>query len=109
LWAGRVDDLFAGVETLREADLTNRKTHEARHNSVSIDALTESFRQMRHHLVTRLDQLNADDFAKTGNHPRLRQPMRLVDLCLFAADHDDYHLARMTELASVAGRAAPAP
>ncbi len=102
LWAGRVDDILAGAETMREADLTNRKTHEGDHNSVTADALAEVFRLARQKLVTRLDGLDAEDFARSANHPRLQQPMRIVDLCLFVADHDDYHLARMTELTTIA-------
>jgi len=31
-------------------------------------------------------------------HPRLRQPMRMVDLAYFLSDHDDYHLARTGQL-----------
>jgi hypothetical protein len=31
-------------------------------------------------------------------HPRLNQPMRVVDLLFFVAEHDDYHLARISEL-----------
>ena len=100
LWAGRVDDIFEGISTMREADLSNRKTHEAEHNRATIDALTRAFRNERVNLVRRLSALRTDDFARTAKHPRLGTPMRLVDLCLFVADHDDYHLARMTELAT---------
>jgi hypothetical protein len=31
-------------------------------------------------------------------HPRLKQPMRLVDHLYFVAEHDDYHLARIWEM-----------
>ena len=51
-------------------------------------------------LVRRLEQLDADRFGQTAIHPRLEQPMRIVDLIYFMAEHDDYHLARITELAS---------
>ena len=101
LWAGRIDDILAGVETMREADLTNRKTHEANHHGTNVDTLAGAFREARHWLVARLGELDADDFARSANHPRLRQPMRIVDLCLFVADHDDYHLARTTELTRI--------
>ena len=39
--------------------------------------------------------------ARPGSaiHPRLQQPMRLVDMLYFTAEHDDHHLAQMTELA----------
>ena len=36
--------------------------------------------------------------AHTAPHPRLRVPMNLVDHAFFVAEHDDYHLARITEL-----------
>ena len=48
--------------------------------------------------MDRLDRLTDADFARTSIHPRLEVSMRLVDLCLFQADHDDYHLARIREL-----------
>ena len=35
LWLGRVDDILAGMETMREADLTNKITHGAGHNDRS--------------------------------------------------------------------------
>ena len=31
-------------------------------------------------------------------HPRLERPMRLIDMMFFHAEHDDYHLARISEL-----------
>lgn len=99
LWAGRVEDILGGAEVMRPADLTNRATHEADHNSASIDALMQSFRTLRHRFVARLEELDTTAFGRSAKHPRLEQPMRVVDLCLFVADHDDYHLARMTELA----------
>ncbi len=99
LWYGRIEDILAGTQTMREADLTNRATHEADHNAAPMAGLMESFRAKRQVFVTRMDQLEPQAFSRSAIHPRLRQPMRLVDLCLFTADHDDYHLARMTELA----------
>jgi hypothetical protein len=36
--------------------------------------------------------------APSSLHPRLQQPMRLIDHALFVAEHDDHHLARITEL-----------
>lgn len=37
-------------------------------------------------------------FAITAIHPRLHVTMRLVDMLLFQAEHDDYHLTRISEL-----------
>jgi hypothetical protein len=37
----------------------------------------------------------------------LRTPMRLIDLAVFVADHDDHHLAAISELSERASRSAP--
>lgn len=98
LWDGRLDDLLEGKEELRPADLTNRKTHDARHNDGPIDELIESFRNRRGAMVRRLEELDEEAVERTALHPRLKQPMSLIDLLFFVAEHDDHHLARITEL-----------
>jgi uncharacterized damage-inducible protein DinB len=98
LFTGRLDDFEAGVETLRPADMTNRATHEADHNSRPIAAVLSDLRAERERLVARLESLRPADFARQAFHPRLRTPMRVVDMLLFQAEHDDYHLARVREL-----------
>ena len=98
LFTGRLDDYDAGVETLRPADMTNRKTHEAQHNARPIQEVLAEFRAARSALVGRVESLQPDDFARVAHHPRLNKPMRVVDMLLFQAEHDDYHLARVTTL-----------
>ena len=39
--------------------------------------------------------------ASDALHPRLLVTMRLVDLCHFTAEYDDYHLARISELSKL--------
>ena len=95
---GRLDDYEARSETLRPADLGNRKTHEADHNANSIERLLAEFRVERGEFVRRLDGFDADFIARTALHPRLQLPMRVLDLIYFIAEHDDHHLARITEL-----------
>ena len=98
LFTGRLDDYDAGAETLRPADMTNRKTHEANHNARPIEDVLAEFRAVRRALVARLESLRPGDFARVARHPRLNKPMRVVDMLLFQAEHDDYHLARITAL-----------
>jgi uncharacterized damage-inducible protein DinB len=98
LWFARVDDFLAGKPELAPADLANRKTHEACHNSCFIVDLLAEFRRARIALVDRLETLRAGDFARSALHPRLKAPMRLVDHMYFIAEHDDHHLARIWEL-----------
>jgi uncharacterized damage-inducible protein DinB len=98
---GRLDDYAAGLETLRPADLGNRKTHEADHNANSIERLLAEFRTERAEFVRRLDELDAAFIGRTALHPRLKLPMRVIDLVFFIAEHDDHHLARITDLMRV--------
>ena len=98
LWMARVDDFLKSVEVLTAADLTNRKTHEASHNAQSIAAILAAFRGARFTLVARAATLPPEALRKTILHPRLQQPMRLVDHLFFAAEHDDHHLAKIWEL-----------
>jgi uncharacterized damage-inducible protein DinB len=98
LWAGRLDDLLGGAEHLRAADLQNRKTHEARHNEQELARLLAGFRQARMNTVARLDRVHSDTLTRSALHPRLEQPMTVVDLFFFVAEHDDHHLARIGEI-----------
>jgi hypothetical protein len=94
----RLDEYLAGNDTLHAADMSNRKTYEASHNEVSVNTILTAFRAARHELVDRLEGLDAEIFARSALHPRLNVRMRLVDMLFFQAEHDDYHLARISEL-----------
>jgi uncharacterized damage-inducible protein DinB len=98
LWSGRIEDFQSGAEELRPADMTNRKTHQANHNDESIDAIITEFRRVRADMIATLDAMSAREAVAVALHPRLKQPMRVIDLCSFVAEHDDHHLARITGL-----------
>jgi uncharacterized damage-inducible protein DinB len=103
LWYGRLEDLLAGAEELRPADLTNRKTHEADHDGRPVDELLAGFRAERDRLVERAESLGSEERGATALHPRLNQPMSMADLFFFVAEHDDQHLARIRELGKLYG------
>jgi uncharacterized damage-inducible protein DinB len=98
LVAGRLDEYLAGAATLHAADMSNRKTHESDHNRAAMEAILSTFRHQRLALIDRLDSLPPETFGVVAQHPRLDVPMRLVDMIFFQAEHDDYHLARISEL-----------
>jgi uncharacterized damage-inducible protein DinB len=107
---GHIADLDAGVflsrvhayrnsePLLPAADLTNAATNDANHNARSAQEVLERARQARGVLVAQLESLDPEVFARTSVHPRLGTPMRLVDMMFFVAEHDDHHLATITEL-----------
>ncbi|MEK6676237.1 MAG: DinB family protein [Planctomycetota bacterium] len=93
----RLDEILAGNPILVAADMSNRKTHEADHNQKKIETLLSTFRRDRAELVARFESLPQSDWGKSSHHPRLKKPMRVVDIAYFDSEHDDYHVARMRE------------
>jgi len=98
LWYGRIEDFLAGKETLRAADMSNAKTHEAGHNKKNIEDLLKQFSTARNKLIAKIENIDEATAAITAIHPRLQKPMRLLDSLFFVAEHDDHHVARMREL-----------
>jgi len=94
----RVDQILAAAPTLVAADMTNRRTHEADHHARSIASLLSDFRRERAELVEKFEALPVSAWGLSAMHPRLKQPMRIVDIVCFDSEHDDYHLARIGEL-----------
>ncbi|HEX9652818.1 MAG TPA: DinB family protein [bacterium] len=95
---GRIDDFLANAKVLRAADLTNRKTREADHNRQPIKKLLDSFRDLRENFVKRLEELDEEIVSRSALHPRLKQPMRVIDMAFFTAEHDDHHVAKMVAI-----------
>jgi len=98
LWLKRLDDFEASREQLSPADLTNRKTHEANHHANTIENILAVFRKERTEFVRRLDNYDEELVQRTGLHPRLNMKIRVIDHIFFVAEHDDHHLARISEL-----------
>jgi len=94
----RLDDFEAQREALVAADMTNQKTHEADHNGNSIEYILNDFRKERMAFVARLDSYDEAFVSRTALHPRLKTQIRVIDLVFFIAEHDDHHLARISEL-----------
>jgi uncharacterized damage-inducible protein DinB len=94
----RLDDYEAGRETLYAADLENRKTFDAAHNSGSIEEILARFRAERMEFVRRLDEYDEAFIERVARHPRLKMKIRVLDLVFFIAEHDDHHLSRISEL-----------
>lgn len=94
----RIEEYLADARVLHAADMSNRKTYGASHNDVSLGSVLDNFRRQRTDTVRRLDSLEPAVFGRVALHPRLNVNMRLVDMLFFQAEHDDYHLSRISEL-----------
>ena len=98
LWQGRLDDILKGEKELRPTDLANTKTTEAHHNDKSLAELLSDFEHLRQKTLASLRLLKDEDVFKSALHPRLKTPMRAMDLFIFVAEHDDHHLVKITEI-----------
>ena len=101
LWLGRLEDLIHGLAELRVADLTNQTTHTAGHNTTETTLLLQRLRDHRNRLVSKLSHLSDGQLTNASLHPRLKTPMRIVDLAYFVAEHDDHHLAGIREISGI--------
>ncbi len=98
LWQKRFKEIIQSIPEMSPADLNNTLTNESNFNHSSISYLLESFITSRAETVSLLDSFLHNDFTKSSVHPRLKQPMRVIDLMLFIAEHDDHHFATIQEI-----------
>ena len=101
LWQGRLEDILNNYKYLRNADLDNTKTDLAGHNLKEINKMLLKWLDLRTETLNKLSVITEKEVYKYALHPRLEIPMRTMDLFLFVAEHDDHHLARITELTKI--------
>lgn len=94
----RIKQIVAGQAELTAADMSNQRTREGNHDEKSFEQLLSQFRTERTTLVKSFRSLLDADLEKASFHPRLKRPMKAVDLAYFIAEHDDHHLAQITFL-----------
>ena len=79
--------------------MRNVRTYDADFNAMDIKDVFAELRKVRGNLLARLEVMDEVAAARCAHHPRLDVPMRVCDMALFAAEHDDFHVAAVTELA----------
>lgn len=89
----RLTEFLQNAAALSAADPKNRATELSDHRAVPIVKTLKRLWDGREQLVIRLEVLSEEDVARVALHPRLQQPMGLVDWLYFLAEHDDHHLA----------------
>ena len=104
LFQRRIEQILAGESKLVAADMSNPKSNTANHDATDIEVLLAAFRAQRAKIVAKYESLDPGDWGKSALHPRLNQPMRIVDIAYFDSEHDDYHLGRIGELIRAASK-----
>ena len=98
LWWKRLNDFIENREILTAADLNNTKTKEGGHNENSLENLMQRFIAERQKILEAIYDFDIPLLNKTAIHPRLNQPMRLIDSLFFVAEHDDHHITAISTL-----------
>lgn len=94
----RLKDYLAHAKVLTAADMNNKATYEANHNANVMENILREFRRTRLDLADRLALCSEREVERTALHPRLKMHLRFVDWVYFMCEHDDHHLARITNL-----------
>ncbi len=97
LWRERIFDFEVEKPELTPADLDNKATEEGKFNEYEIADLLQKFGDARKKTLKLLDGITEEELLMTSMHPRLKQPMRLVDHLYFVAEHDEHHIAHIRE------------
>ena len=98
LWWKRLNDFRENKAKLTAADLNNTKTKEAGHNEKTLDHLMQTFVAERQKMLEAIYNFDSGMLSRMSVHPRLNQTMRLVDSLYFVAEHDDHHIAAISNL-----------
>jgi hypothetical protein len=94
----RLKELKEKKTQLSAADMSNTKTIQSNHNSMSLQRLISDFSQERKRFVELLFSLSDDTHNHAAMHPRLKKRMRPIDVAYFTAEHDDHHLATIRQI-----------
>jgi len=98
LWETRLNQFIRGEEILVPADMSNKKTNDRDHNNKTIDEILSRLKSVRESFIEKIDKLSEEEVSRTSLHPRLKTPMRLIDMTFFAAEHDDNEIALMRRI-----------
>jgi uncharacterized damage-inducible protein DinB len=98
LWRARIQDIIDKKPVLTPADLNNSATSEAGFNKFNITELAQRFAEERKQTLSLLESININDHTHTSLHPRMQQPMRMIDILYFTAEHDDHHIMVVREI-----------
>ena len=98
LWWKRLRDFEQNKTVLTAADMDNKKTEIANYNKKPLHEIITEFTNERKRMIEVIYSFDEEILGKTSLHPRLNKPMRLVDSLYFVAEHDDHHLAIISNL-----------
>lgn len=98
LWQKRFLEIKENKKEMSPADLNNSATDNALFNQYNIEKIIDNFWQERNNTIQIINSFSELDFLNSSYHPRLQQPMRMIDLMYFVAEHDTHHLKNIQNI-----------
>lgn len=98
LWQKRFLEIKEHQTQMSSADLNNTATDNSLFNQYNVKRITNDFQQERKCTIRLLESFSEQDLSNSLYHPRLNQPMRIIDLMFFVAEHDEHHLNTLLKI-----------
>ncbi|MDN3725138.1 GNAT family N-acetyltransferase [Aequorivita sp. SDUM287046] len=98
LWQKRFLEIKENKVKMSATDLNNQATNQSFFNQFSMEKLLSDFQEARANTIRIIESMSEEDFQKSLYHPRLNQPMRIIDLMYFITEHDTHHLNTLLEI-----------
>ena len=98
LWQKRFIEIRENQTEMSPTDLNNTATDKALFNQYNIGKILTDFEEERQNTIRLLKSFKGEDFHHSLFHPRLNQPMRIIDLMYFIAEHDTHHLNTISKI-----------
>jgi hypothetical protein len=94
----RFEEFAAGDPTMTGADMSNRSTWDGDYNNKLAKEIIDGYAAARKSVVDFVLGQPEQFFTKSAVHPRLNLAMTPVDYIYFMSEHDDQHLAVISEM-----------
>lgn len=92
----RIDEMINGISPMTPAVFEPKQDY----NRQQVNRVLDYFIKNRMDNLRKYHALSGEECLKTSLHPRLKVMMSPIDLAYFDAEHDDHHLAKISELLS---------
>lgn len=98
VWSLRVKEILERKEVMSTYSISAIEFEANKFNEINVADLIVGFRIKRERLYNKIEKISLEELEYESLHPRLNKKMKIVDLAYFVSEHDDYHLAKITQL-----------
>lgn len=98
IWLKRLKEIQYGESEMSPADLNNTATNQGNFNAQNEMEIIQNFQNKREETLQFLDEICGNLSTRWLLHPRLKQPMGILELLYFISEHDQHHLESINRI-----------